>query len=326
MYDEDKKSQKYVSEHCGVSLYSLRKLLKERHIHIRGVQEANGIAKDLSDEIKKKVIENYLINKQGLQTCGREYHLSQATVETILKNAGIEKRTYTEAKQIGRKYPCNDDYFKVQTPNMAYILGFIASDGNIAKKENCITIELAERDTEVLEQIRAETQSQRPIKHYTKNSTQQKTCKFAVWSSEWKKDLAHYNILPNKTFILKPPYFLQSKYYIDYIKGYFDGDGTIYQRQDDERVCFEIAGASKEVIYWIRNVLINQYYVETNEISTSILDNGTVMYRLYTSNKNSIKQLYNLFYKNSSCNLSLQRKKNKFTNLINTPRDSNSQV
>ena len=55
---------------------------------------------------------------------------------------------------------------------------------------------------------------------------------FDVCSYRWsckkhKEDLATYGVVPNKTFLLKPPYKLSEEFHLDYIRGYFDGDGSI---------------------------------------------------------------------------------------------------
>ena len=219
-YSEGKSLAELMREyHCGREV--LVRLLDENGVQRRNIH--NKYIGIVPEENKQKVIDNYLFKKQGLQTAGKEFGYNQGMVESILKEAGIKKRTYTEAKQEGRKYSCND---KEQNSNMAYVLGFIAADGSIAKKENAIHINLSAIDGEILERIKLITESTRPIKYYTKNSTGQELVKFSVWSHEWKKDLEIYGITPAKTFTLKPPTFLNKKYAKDYIRGYFDADGS----------------------------------------------------------------------------------------------------
>ena len=243
-------------------------------------------------------------------------------VEKILRKYGIKKRTYTESKQEGRKYSCNDDYFKVQSPNMAYILGLIASDGSVSKKENLIAIQLLESDKSILEEIRKETQSERPLSMYTRKNTGHIIATFRVWSKSWKDDLAHYGIVPNKTFILKPPELLKPEYRIDFIRGYFDGDGSIYSNPSQNKLGVDIVGASKEMMEWIHNELVNHYHLMLPRPATEVLNNGTVMYKVRTNSKEEVKKIYELLYSNGG--LCMQRKKRKFETLLNIPRDSNS--
>lgn len=281
-----------------------------------------GRMKNFSEEIGRKAIYNYLELHQGLQTAGKEFGISQYIMEKILKKYGVKKRTFTEAKQIGRKYTCDDNYFKRQNENMAYILGLIASGGSVSKKENLVAIQLQEKDKDILEQIRKITKVQRPLEEYIRKETNHKIFSFRNWSSEWKKDLLHYGIVPQKTFTLKPPTFLDKKYIIDYIRGYFDGDGSMYEVKSQNRTFFEISGASKEVIDWMRDSLINQYHILLNQELKETLPNGTIMYKIKIGNKQELLKLFNLFYKDKI--LFLKRKKEKFENLLNIPRDSNS--
>ena len=276
-----------------------------------------GNKRNFSELEIQTLIHHYVDLKQGLILSGASIGVSQKVAKRILKEQGIKIRTYEEAKQALRKYELDDDFFKKQNPDMAYILGFIAADGNVAKNENNISIQLLTKDKDILEKIKVLTKSSRPLDQYiTKNG--QDTMKFSVFSAEWKKDLKVYGIMPAKTFILQPPLFLQKKYWIDYIRGYFDGDGTIYKTTGCNNR-FEIAGASKEVIQWIRTFLASEYGI-TCTLREGNCQNGTKMFKVIYSDKEKITLLYHLFYDNKS--LYLKRKKEKFEAILKIPRDS----
>ena len=281
-----------------------------------------GRIKNLSEEQEKEILERYLNKQESLYKIEKEIHISQYMIEKTLKKYGVKKRTYIEAKQLGRKYKCDDDFFKIPNSNMAYILGLLASDGSISKKENLIAIQLEEKDREILEKIQQITKNTRPIEEYIRMETQHTICSFRVWSKSWKDSLAHYGIIPEKTFKLKPPEFLPKEYIIDYIRGYFDGDGSIYKVDSQNRVFFEIDGASKEEIDWIYDKLVNQYHILLNKKSIDTKSNGTIIYKIKIGNKKELLKLYHLLYDNKE--LFMQRKKDKFENLLKIPRDSNS--
>lgn len=290
-----------------------------------------GRTKKFSEEIEKQAIFNYIEKKQGLATAGKEFGISQYMMEKILKDYGISKRTYTEAKQQGRKYPCNDDFFKVQNADMAYILGFIAADGYISAKENCISIEILQKDKDLLFQIAEKMNVTRPISLQTRNNGCE-TATLRNWSAAWKQDLSHYGIVNNKTFTLKPPTLLYSDYRIDYIRGYFDGDGSISTAKAKNskgivynKNSFEIIGASKQTIDWIREELINHYHIILNKPGHYTTNTGTIIYKIITTDKKEIQKIYDLFYCTKS-NLFLQRKKENFETILNIPRDSNSSI
>ena len=303
LYTEQGYSQEKIAKIFNVSKNKIATTLKELNISKQGGKIY------IPEEHKDKVVENYIIKGMGLQASGREFGYSQRIVETILCQRGVKKRNYIEAKQKSRKYTVNDNYFKYQNENMAYILGFLAADGCVSKKENLISIQLQKQDEDFLNKIKIEVESDREIKNYITN-TGRPTCKMEICSSEWKKDLFIYNIVPNKTFILQPPTHLDNQFYIDYIRGYFDGDGSICVNLKEYKNSFEIVGASKNLMEWIRNVFANQYAITNNGLEICHTKNGTIMYKFAIRNKEKIKKIRDIFYKNPNC-LCLERKKEK---------------
>lgn len=302
-----------LAEEYHVSRSAINTVLKKNNITTRNIKQANGTKIILTEDEVNEILYNYTVLHQGLQTCGKKFGYSQFLVEKLLKERGIKKRNYTESKQISRIYGIDDDYFKTQSENMAYILGFLAADGNVSKKENSVSIQLHIQDIELLKQISNELKNERPIDHYiTKNGRD--TCKLQFWSAEIKKDLAIYNIVPNKTFTLQPPLFLKQDFIPDFLRGYFDGDGSIYNRNKGNGKAVSISGASQKMMDWIRDQF-NNYGITTPSYYTEILDNGTKMHVLRFWNEQSINKIFNLFYSTSST-LYLSRKKDKFS-----PRD-----
>lgn len=263
----------------------------------------------LTEEQKDQIIYNYTVLKQGLATAGKQFHYSQYMVEKLLKERGIQKRTYVESKQVLRKYHVDDDFFKHQSPDMAYILGFIAADGSIAKDENGIFIEIHQKDAELLKQIAKIVKSDRPL-NYRVNNQGTPCVKMKVWSAAWKQDLAVYGITPNKTFTLKPPSFLSQEYHMDYIRGYFDGDGSVWKRTTINRTTIGFVSATKEILDWIRNEF-NKYGVSTVQNYSAIDKQGTRIYYLRYDGQQKINIIKHLLY-DSTSNLFLTRKKEIF--------------
>lgn len=312
-----KRYEKGVSQHqlakdYGCSRTAIMTLLDKNSVKRRNVQEAN--SRKIDESIVEQIVYNYTVLGQGASSAGKPWKISQDKVEKILKERGVKLRTYIESKQVQRVYNIDDNFFKNQDEDMAYILGFIAADGNVAKKENRISIEIHEEDKELLEIMRKKTHNTRPLKFYLhthENCADTPVVKFQTWSAEWKKDLAIYNIVPEKTFILKPPTFLNKQYYGAFIKGYFDGDGSVYKT--GKHIEAVIAGASKEMISWIRETLATQYGIIGVYDSYLTPNKKHLMYRIRYNSDYSLSLLYKLWYKDSSSNLYLPRKKEIFS-------------
>lgn len=306
----------------------IKKVILEAGIPIRTANETKQLKKnlpsltteiELTEEIKQQILEKYVVDKKSIYQIQKETNLSQFIIEKILKELNVQKRTYVDAKQLSRKYEVNDNYFKIQSHNMAYILGLLASDGNVARDENKISLELEETDSYLLDNINSLVGNTRPIKYYVhkhNNGTETKAAKIQVWSAEWKKDLAIYNIVPVKTKILKPPTFLDKKYYISYLKGYFDGDGSIYYNLNIKKWSLNFCGASYDVIKWIHDIFINDYGIVVGKVEEQTLETGNKFYRFYLTNKSGLKKIYQMWYQDETSSICLSRKQEKFEKLI----------
>lgn len=136
-----------------------------------------------------------------------------------------------------RKYNLDEEYFyNINTPNKAYILGFIYADGSINKEKN-LTITLAEKDIDILLFIKDELNYQGKIHrrivknriYYTLNITSKKLV----------ISLENNGIIPNKTYLSKSLPIVDEELYNHFLRGIFDGDGSIYKCKNNEyTVCF----------------------------------------------------------------------------------------
>ena len=126
-----------------------------------------------------------------------------------------------------RKYNLNIEPFKIDSHAKYYWLGFLATDGNIAKKEARIRLELKDEDIDILYKLAKFCETNIPLKHRTNSSNCQYSC-LDINSSELKKYLAEYNIIPNKTETFTIPLDkIPEQYLWDFIRGMMDGDGCI---------------------------------------------------------------------------------------------------
>lgn len=196
----------------------------------------------------------------------------------------------------------NNNYFSIQNAKMAYIMGFLAADGNVSKKGNRIQSQLSIKDKSQLEMIQKEIGG---CKVYEYLSNGYKSCGWYCYSAQIKADLAKYGIIPNKTGTLKMPVALDKQYWKDFIRGYFDGDGSVYKDGNGFRI--NITSANKEILEDINN-----YFVEHGVKSSNLYpdhNNVCIRYRSQAS-----IDIYNiLYYPNCLC---LKRKKEKFLKLI----------
>lgn len=194
------------------------------------------------------------------------------------------------------------NYFSTQNSNMAYIMGFLAADGNVSKVGNRIQSQLSIKDKDQLEMIHNEIGGCE-VYEYTSNGYE--CCGWHCISSQVKKDLATYGIVPQKTGKLCIPKNLKKEYWKDFIRGYFDGDGSIYKDENGMRL--SITSANPEILEDI-----NAFF-EENGIKPSTLckDHNNKNIRFRTQ---ACIDIYNLlYYKDCLC---LKRKKEKYLQLM----------
>lgn len=303
---------------------TIRKILKDNNIHIRTLSE-NAILKKTNykyslAEIEQEVIDNYCNKNYGLIRSGKKFNLSSNNVKYFLNKNGIKIRNFSEAATVSnenRSYFKNNEYFSHETRDMAWLLGFLAADGNISKKDNTIQIKLSIKDIEILEKIRLALQIENPITTYTTKDGFDVCC--LRWSSKQQKhDLSKYSIVPNKTYILQPPFNLNRKYWIDYIRGYFDGDGSINLIKNSNgrgngNLRWQICSINKEFLEWIVNYLYEDYNItKVNVLKQDKNRKQPIYYFQYSSV--ATRQIYNILYNESQ--MFLKRKKEHFEEIL----------
>lgn len=260
----------------------------------------------LTNEQKTIIINGYL---QGLsqKASGKLVNVSAKVAKRILEENNIPLRPQGETRTI---FHVNNNFFKTQSRQMAYILGLLGSDGCVARNKNVIYIELQRQDKEILEKINSILENERPVNDYTTGRGYENS-KMYFYSSEIKKDLAKYHIIPNKTYDNQYvfPELLEEKYYFDYIRGLFDGDGCI--KSTNPTITWQLDTSSEDIANKICKYL-NDYEIEAK---ISILPKTNInIYRVYCYNKKNCKKLFDLLYNDTE--LYMKRKYLKFVELL----------
>ena len=182
-----------------------------------------------------------------------------------------------------------------------YILGLIWSDGNLSKEEDRISITL--NDYDLIKKIFpyfSDTQK-RKIYSYKKSNT------IINSNIDFVNFCKNLNLIPNKSkTVTFPP--IPSKYYNSFIRGIFDGDGSVYIQntyKEKKYIGVTILSANKNFLLEIQKILKN------NKIENNIiLDCRESVFCLKIYKQQSIMNFYNYIYSNTD--YYLQRKKDKF--------------
>ena len=115
---------------------------------------------------------------------------------------------------------------------MAYVLGFFTADGSMIKnKRGAHFIEFQITDRDLLFKIRKTLGSEHKIATRKRNGNWKTIYRLQIGSGEMFNDLLALGMLPRKSKIISLPE-IPDKYFFDFLRGCFDGDGCFYSYWD----------------------------------------------------------------------------------------------
>lgn len=199
----------------------------------------------------KEIIRLYTQEKFSMNKISKEFKISDSTVKRILveNNIEIKKRNHPYEVKKGL-------FSKIQTEEDAYWLGFMYADGNVKEKGNLISLDLAEKDRDMVEKFRIYCGINKELyKHVINRNDKQYisySCNFS--DAETKQNLIKLGCVPHKSLILKCPSEEQvpQELYHHFIRGYFDGDG--FSRWSNEGRNFVLLGTEEFLIGTIKRM------------------------------------------------------------------------
>ena len=259
-----------------------------------------------SKEQLEWIINEYTNNHLSMQKIGEKLGVSKSVISRVLKENNIQ------INNDNHKYKADYDKFKViDTPEKAYWLGFIAADGCLyvrpdAKKAGAfLYINIHSKDKEHLEKFKKFMNSNVEIKDTIQNqgfSNNTPMSKIIFNSNVLVNDCINKGVTPNKSLTLKPP-IIPEEFYLPFILGYFDGDGSIFYLEDEKIYGINIVG-TKELLEWINNLLNISNHLEqrtkTEKNTYYIRCGGTnkpyqIMKKLYNSTNIHLDRKYKMY-------------------------------
>lgn len=221
----------------------------------------------------------------------------------------------------GFTHPINHTFFdNIDSEIKAYLLGYLVADGcvSIEKRNNGnysyrIVFNVSIDDLDVIKLIQYYICPSVNIRYYHNTSgasNRKPQCSIKFTSKHMVNTLINkYNIVNNKTYNINYDMLDLGDYNIDFIRGFFDGDGTIGKDS------FGFISTSKLFLQSILNIISSHINNITYRIYT---ENGkTVKYHrlLINTGKGIENKIYKLLYDDKK--YYLNRKKIKF-NMSNT--------
>jgi len=247
-------------------------------------------------------------------------YLTEST-KSILEKLNISKpcllryaRKYNLKIKSSKLYDCDENFFEnIDTEEKAYWLGFLYADGYVRKRKggSQMVLKLSIKDIVHLYKFNETLKSNNDIKPKGR---------MVVLSISQKKFVQHLldkGCTNKKTFNIKFPNFLKEDLIRHFIRGYFDGDGSVsisFKKNDKYKrkmLNVNFVSGSFDMLKSLGDLISYNCNVKIPEIYN--YENRKFGYICW-GDKNQIESIFHYFYDNS--NIYLERKKQKFIDII----------
>lgn len=263
--------------------------------------------------------DEYSTTNISLKDLSKKYH-TDASYQ--FKINGIPKRKGSIQKMLSRTgcITLNWKGENIETEKQAYITGMLFSDGYVGKHQ--LGLRLKKSDKELLEQIK---------NYFSKDiklQEEKNDFSFVVSSTAVCANFVKLGLLKNKTKIGINVPQMDKSLYRHFIRGYFDGDGTVYVCNTKPKHSYlkaYICSATVSILNDIQNILsvhniestINK---EDRKGKVMKVPQGKTfcsmdMFRLFIRKKAELEKFYHFLY--DDCTICLERKRRKFEDNFN---------
>ena len=219
------KTYKEIADMYNTSASTIGRLMREHNIYGRT---------KVDEFVMNEIIDLYLAGS-SMHLIAKKLHISESTVSTILKTHSIPVKM---PEDMNHKYCIDQSYFDaIDTQEKAYFLGFLFADGNVYKTQ--LSLSLQEKDKYILELLREELKSNHPIilKAYnSKNINWSNQYSYTIKNKHVVSTLHDYGLVPRKSYHLEFPSIIPDQLISHFIRGYFDGNGSIPSNPNEKRV------------------------------------------------------------------------------------------
>jgi DNA-binding transcriptional regulator WhiA len=254
------------------------------------------------EKLKYIIAEEY---KNGISGCKLEtkYNIPRPMIYKKLKQLGVVSRHQSETSMIYKPIDINC-FNEIDTEWKAYFLGFLYADGSLNKEERQCSLRLHKKDKHILYELSEKIYGEdKPILEYGNNYD------FTISNIVMCKDLLKHGVINKKTFLIRLPK-LNNKLMRHFIRGYFDGDGSVHYNSKTNpcRTCSIIS--NKEFI-----LELHEYLKKYKILSKIKQHQKSSNYYINITRYDNINKLYTFLYNNAT--IYLTRKKEIFDEFFN---------
>jgi len=172
---------------------------------------------------------NLYLSGYSTVSIGKMYGTWNHTIANVLEAKGINR----DRRLSTRKYTLDEHYFDcIDNPNKAYIYGLLLSDGSNNPDKQTVSISLQEEDVDLLERVRSEIQSTKPLEYLDYSNKHdfgyhyKNQYRLLLFSDKICSALTSLGLVKNKSLLVDFPNF-KDEFMSSMIRGMWDGDGSL---------------------------------------------------------------------------------------------------
>ena len=198
------------------------------------------------------------------------------------------------------------------SPEFAYAIGLLTTDGNLSSDRRYF--DFTSNDEEQMENFIECLGIKNKIGKKRSGCNGRVFSRVQFGDVEFYKFLLSIGLMPCKSKILGE-IKIPKKYFFDFLRGHFDGDGTFFSYWDSRwRSSFmfytEFVSASRKHIFWLRDILRQKINIKGHLTKSR----NSSVYQLKYAKNESLKLLPKLYY--NSDVICLTRKRNKIVKVL----------
>ena len=290
-------------------LYNTTSKIISRTLKENGIESKRKLTILTKDNIDDIIME-YRVNEKSLCDIAQMFNVGDRQISKILKEHNIEVKNKKQFKKI---YKCDETFLDVvDSEDKAYFLGIMAADGFICSDGNSFGIALQIRDIDIIQKILTILKSDYKIRKFKNKDTGKEYCEIRIASKKLCSNMSKMSITNKKTFtflisdIIK--YFKNEELIPHFIRGYFDGDGTIAFTESTNVPIFSIVATEKNCELLKKLLQCNNKIVKDKRAFDSCY--------VQMQSRVDFYRIYKYLYIDCNAKIFLNRKKEKFDYIV----------
>jgi intein/homing endonuclease len=229
--------------------------------------------------------------------------LSDRAIRNVNYKHGISMNREQYSGQ-PRKNKVNEEFFKIWTQEMAWVLGLFVTDGHIHNKYHSIFF--SQKDERILHLIAKYMEADYVLAPFGKTKT---TPTLIINSKEIKKDLELMGITAKKSLIVPFP-IVPEEYLASFVRGVIDGDGWVQK----SGYVMNVTSASQNFAFGLLSVF--KAWELRTEITVEKTQLGKIIYRIWVKGKYELPKLASIIY-NDTLNNNVYHKRENMSQRLN---------